>query len=148
MTVFTDKTLTAANSVGLWRAKGYNDNFARLEGYAADNAFTFGDATIGETVMGVDGIQSGAYLPHEIDFSIHLQANSPSRDHFDKVFGKIRANQETMAFEFQFDIPAVKKRYTAKGFPVTIPGGTSAKQALESGTYNFKLGEINVEDIA
>lgn len=40
MQSFGEKTLTSANSTVLWRAKGYNDQFARLEGYQARAAHT------------------------------------------------------------------------------------------------------------
>ena len=146
MQTFTDKTLTAANSVLLFRAKGYNDSFVPVMGYAADNAFSFGEGAIGETVMGVDGFQSGAFTPYEVDFNIQLQANSPSRDHFDNVVKKMRTEQETLPFEFHCTIPSIKKRYIAKGFMVSTPGGTNAKKTLEAVTFSFKLGEITVED--
>lgn len=74
-----DKTLTAANSILLVRAKGYNKSWVKMEGYAADNAFDFGQGAIGETVIGVDGVQSGGFTPYEVDLNIQLQANSPSR---------------------------------------------------------------------
>lgn len=147
MQTFTDKTLTAANSVLLWRAKGYNDSFSRVEGYAADNAFDFSDNAIGETQMGVDGFQSGAFIPSEVDFNIQLQANSPSRVHFANVVKKIRSDQETLPFEFQVTLPSIRKRYVAKGFLVSAPIGTSAGKSLKPVTYGFKLGEIVEEEI-
>ncbi|ULJ66171.1 hypothetical protein [Wielerella bovis] len=148
MQSFGDKTLTSANSTVLWRAKGYNDQFARLEGYQADNAFTFGEGAIGETVMGVDGFQSGAYTPHEVDFNVHLQANSPSRFHLDQVFNKIIQQQETMLFEFQIDIPSIKMRFICKGFPVNVARGATAKKTLDGANFSWKLGEITPETMA
>ena len=38
----TEKTLTSANSILQVRAKGFNDNWVKLEQYAADNAFDYG----------------------------------------------------------------------------------------------------------
>ncbi|WP_240030761.1 hypothetical protein [Neisseria lactamica] len=70
MQTVSDRTLTAANSILLMRVKGFNDNFVQIEGYAADNAFDFGQGKIGETLMGVDGQQSGGFTPYEVDFNI------------------------------------------------------------------------------
>ena len=63
MQTISDRTLTSANSILLMRVKGFNDNFVQIEGYAADNAFDFGQGKIGETMMGVDGQQSGGFTP-------------------------------------------------------------------------------------
>ncbi|MEN2922475.1 hypothetical protein DNAOFDDG_02009 [Mannheimia haemolytica] len=142
-----DKTRTAANSILLVRAKGYNKSWVKMEGYAADNAFDFGQGAIGETVIGVDGVQSGGFTPYEVDLNIQLQANSPSRSFFDGVINHINNNQETVPFEFSCEIPSIGKRYSATGFLVNIPGGTNAKKLLESATYSFKVVNNGAEDI-
>ena len=95
----TEKTLTSANSILQIRAKGFNDNWVKLEQYAADNAFDYGQGSIGETVIGVDGIQSGGFTPYEVDLNIQLQANSPSRSYFDKLINHINNNHETVTLE-------------------------------------------------
>lgn len=142
-----EKTLTSANSVLLVRAPGYNKQWVKMEGYAADNAFDFGQGAIGETVMGVDGVQSGGFTPYEVDFNIQLQANSPSRSYFDGIINHINTNQETVPFEFSVEIPSIRKRYSASGFMVNVPGGTNAKKLLESATYSFKVVNNGAEDI-
>ena len=52
-----EKTITSANSVMMLRCEGVYDNWVRILGFQADNAWEFGDANIGETRMGVDGRQ-------------------------------------------------------------------------------------------
>ncbi|MGV7078491.1 phage tail fiber protein [Testudinibacter sp. P80/BLE/0925] len=143
----TEKTLTSANSILLIRAKGFNNNWVKMEGYAADNAFEFGQGNIGETVLGVDGVQSGGFTPYEVDLNIQLQANSPSRSYFDKLINYINKQQETVPVEFSCELPSIKKRYAASGFMVNIPGGTTAKKLLESATYSFKVVNNGAEDI-
>ena len=139
MQTVSDRTLTAANSILLMRVKGFNDNFVQIEGYAADNAFDFGQGKIGETMMGVDGQQSGGFTPFEVDFNIQLAPTSKSRDYFDQFTNDILQRQETRMVEFSVEIPAVEKRYTATGFLVEVPGGTTAKKTLESVTYSFRI---------
>lgn len=143
----TERTLTAANSILLVRAKGYNTQWVKMEGFAADSAFDFGQGQIGETVIGVDGVQSGGFTPYETDFNIQLQANSPSRSFFDGVINHINKTQETVAFEFSVEIPSIRKRYQQSGFMVNVPGGTTAKKLLESATYSFKVVNNGAEDI-
>jgi len=139
MQTVSDRTLTAANSILLMRVKGFNDSFVQIEGYAADNAFDFGQGKIGETMMGVDGQQSGGFTPYEVDFNIQLAPTSKSRDYFDQFTNDILQRQETRMVEFLVEISAVKKRYYATGFLVEVPGGTSAKKTLESSTYGFRI---------
>ena len=57
------RTVTAANSVVMFKAVGYFDQAIQLQGFQVDNAFGFGDATVGETRIGVDGKQSGGWVP-------------------------------------------------------------------------------------
>lgn len=142
-----DKTITSATSVLLVRALGFNSNFVKVEGYAADNAFTFGEGAIGETVMGVDGKQSIAFTPFESDFNIQLQPDSESLPYFQKVTNAIMANQETYPFEFSVELPAIRKRYSATGGLVSIPPGVSAGKVLNAVTYSFKIVITGVEDI-
>lgn len=90
-------------------------------------------------MIGVDGQQSGGFTPYEVDFNIQLAPTSKSRDYFDQFTNDILQRQETRMAEFSVEIPAVKKRYTATGFLVEVPGGTTAKKTLESVTYSFRI---------
>lgn len=147
MASIAPKTLTSANSVLLWRAKGYSDSFSQAQGYKTDSAFDFSDVTIGETVMGVDGIQSGAYIQHEHQLTITLEANSPTRAHFARMYERMTKNMETFTFEFQVDIPSLGIRRIAQGYMVTM-AGFSAKKRMDAGSFSFTLGVITEEEIA
>lgn len=140
------KTLTSANSVLLWKARGYSDSFVKAQGYKVDSAFEFGDATVGETVMGVDGIQSGAYIQHEHQLTISLEANSPTREHFSRMYERMTQQMETFPFEFQIDIPSLGIRRIASGFMVGT-AGISAKKRMDAGVYTFNIGKIEEESI-
>ncbi|MDO9765667.1 hypothetical protein Q7469_09695 [Glaesserella parasuis] len=143
----TSRTITSANAVLLAKAVGYSRGFVQIEQYAADNAFTFNQTAVTETTMGVDGYQSGGWVPSETDFNIALAANSPSRSFFDGVKVHMQNQQETVPFEFDVTIPSIGKRYTATGFMTQTQSGTSAKKVLDSATYNFKIVVKTEEDI-
>lgn len=140
------KSLTSANSVLLWKAKGYSDQFSQAQGYKTDSSFDFADATIGETVIGVDGIQSGAYIQHEHQFTITFEANSPTRAHFAKIYERMKRDMETFPFEFQVDIPALGVRRQASGFMINL-AGISGKKRLDTGSFTFNLGIVTEEAI-
>ncbi|OBX10413.1 hypothetical protein QV09_05535 [Gallibacterium salpingitidis] len=143
----TQKTLTSANSILMLRSSGFNDNWVNMEQYAADNAFDFGQGSIAETAMGVDGVQSGGFTPYEVDLNIHLQANSPSRDYMDSAINYFNNQQEVAPFEVSCEIPSIKKRYQASGFLTQVSAATNAKKLLESATYTLKIVIKSIEDI-
>lgn len=147
MTSIATKTLTSANSILLWRATGYNNQFVKAEGYKTDSAFDFSDVTIGETVMGIDGIQSGAYIQHEHQLTITFEANSPTREHFARIYSRLTRGMETFPFEFQVDIPSLGIRRIASGYMVQM-AGFSAKKRMEAGSFVFNLGRVEEEEIA
>ncbi|WP_019272732.1 hypothetical protein [Neisseria lactamica] len=147
MAQIAPKTLTSANSVLLWKAKGYTDQFVQAQGYKTDSAFDFSGATIGETVMGVDGIQSGAYIQHEHQLTITFEANSPTRAHFAKMYERMTEQMETFPFEFQVDIPSLGIRRIAKGFMINL-AGFSAKKRMDAGSFTFNLGVVTEEEIS
>lgn len=147
MANIAEKTLTSANSVLLWKAKGYSDSFSKAEGYKTDSAFDFSDATIGETVMGVDGIQSGAYIQHEHQLTITFEANSPTRAHFARMYERMKQEMEPFPFEFQVDIPSLGIRRIARGYMVQM-AGFSAKKRMDAGSFVFNLGKVEEEEIA
>ena len=141
------KTLTAANSVLQVRCKGVYDQYVRLQGFQVDNVFGFGERAIGETRAGVDGILSGGYVFNESQFTVSLEANSPSVTVLDNCSANIQNNMETLPFDFVVELPSVKKRYSFSGFLVTIPSGVSANKLLAGVQYVFNVDKFNVEEI-
>lgn len=140
-------TITAANSVVLFKAEGYFDQAIQLQGFQADNAFSFGDATIGETRMGVDGKQSGGWVSHEVLFNVFLEANSASREQMENFRGWCNARKETTLCTFDITFPSTGRRVVASGYPVTQSGGTSAQKLLQGTQYGFNLVVNDEESI-
>lgn len=141
------KTLTAANSIVLFSTDSYFSSPIQLQGFQADNAFTFGDAAMGETVMGVDGKQSGGWVAHEVQFTVFLQANAASRDQMEAFRGYCNSKMETERVTFDITIPATGKTISASGYMVSATGGTSAQKILQGTQYVFNL-VVNSEDSA
>lgn len=140
-------TLTAANSVIMVRCSGVYDNYVTMKGFQADNAWAFGDAAIGETRMGVDGKQSGGYTPHEVDWTLYLEANSPSIAIMEAVRKDFNSNMETRKIDIIVELPSVKKRYTGSGFLTNLTGGATGQKLLAGSQYQFKIVTEGAEDI-
>lgn len=110
-----ERTITSANSVMMIRCKGIYDDWVRIQGFQADNAWEFGDANIGETRMGVDGKQSIGYTPHETPWTLYLEANSASIEVMETIRKDFNSNMEVRPIEIIIEMPSIAKRYTGKG---------------------------------
>jgi len=142
------KTITAANSVLLFQAEGYFDQPIQLQGFQADNAFSFGDATVGETRMGVDGKQSGGWVAHEVPFTVFLEANSASRPLMEGYRAWCNANQETSRCTFYVTIPSIGRSAQISGFMVSQGGGPSAQKLINGTQYVFNTVHNGEESIS
>ncbi len=139
------RTITAANSVVMFTAAGYYDQAVQLQGFQVDNAFGFGDATVGETRMGVDGKQSGGWVAHEVPVTVFLEANSASRLQMEEFRAWCNANQETSLCTLDITIPSIGRRIQASGFMVSQGGGPSAQKLINGTQYVFNM-VINSEE--
>lgn len=139
------RTLTAANSVVMFRAQGFYDQAIQLQGFQVDNAFGFGDATVGESRIGVDGKQSGGWVSHEVQVTVFLEANSVSRAQMEELFAWMNARMETALCTLDITIPSIGRRIVASGFPITKTGGPSAQKLINGSQYVFNM-VINAEE--
>lgn len=142
------RTITAANSVVLFTAEGFYDQAIQLQGFQVDNAFSFGDATIGESRVGVDGKQSGGWVSHEVPVTVFLEANSASRQQMEDYRAWINANMETSKCTLDITIPSIGKRVVASGFLVSQGGGPSAQKLINGTQYVFNMIVNSEEAIA
>ena len=140
-------TITAANAVLMIRCEGVYENYVTMQGFQADNAWAFGDSAISETRMGVDGKQSMGYTPHETDWTLHLEANSPSVAIMENIRKDFNNNMEVRPINISVEIPSIKKRYSGTGSMVSLTGGASGQKLLAGSQYQFKLVINGSEDI-
>lgn len=141
------KTITSANAVLMLRCEGVYDDYIRIQGFQADNAWEFGEANIGETRMGVDGKQSIGYIPHETPWTLYLEANSVSTQVMENIRKDFNSNMETRFIEIIVEMPSIGKRYQGKGGMTTMTGGASGKKLLDGTSYNFNMVFEGAEEI-
>lgn len=142
------RTITAANSVVMFKAEGYFDQAIQLQGFQVDNAFDFGDATVGESRIGVDGQQSGGWVSHEVPVTVFLEANSPSRPLMEDFYAWMNANMETVRCTLDVTMPSIGRRVVATGFPISKSGGPSAQKLINGTQYVFNMTINNEEAVA
>ena len=140
-------TITSANSIILFRCPGVYDTWVKLEGYQVDAAASFGDTTVAETQMGVDGKQSIGFVPHEVPVTLNFSANSPSVQVMETVYADFVQNMEVRYCELQITYPSVKRRQNLKGTMVSRSGGTGISRLLDGHSYTFNQVGNGMEDI-
>lgn len=133
------RTVTAANSVVLFSAEGFYDSPIQLQGFQVDNAFSYGDATSGETRMGVDGLQSGGWVSHEVPVTVFLEANSVSRQQMEDFRSWMNQRKETALCTLDITTASNGRRVVGKGFLVSHSGGTNAQKLLQGTQYVFNM---------
>lgn len=143
----SEKTLTSANAVVMIRCKGVYDNWIRLQGFQADNAFAFGEANIAETVIGVDGHQAAGYTAHEMSWTLYLLASSASIQVMENIRKDANKNMEVRKIEFRIEIQATKELYTPTGYLTKTSGGATAKKILEGRQYDFNVINHGAEEL-
>ena len=141
------RTITSANAVLMLRCKGVYDNFIKLQGFQADNAWSFGDANLSESRVGVDGKQSIGYTPHQVEWSLFLEANSPSIDIMENIRKDFNANMESRLIDIVVEVPSIKKRFQASGALIKQTGGTSGQKLLAGSQYTFNLMLNGAEEV-
>ena len=147
MQSITESTVTSANAILLLKADGVVSNWFKIVGFAPDTGWDSGDVTMGETQMGIDGRQSGGFVPFELPLTVNLTANSPSQVFFNQMIKYFLKHQETAYIEFSLSLNSIKKRYSGGGFLVTgnvIPAGGNI---LQTTSYTINSVLKNLEDI-
>jgi hypothetical protein len=106
------RTLTAANAILLLSVTGLYVTPQRIQGFSTDDAFDVDTVEGAETMMGVDGLLSGGYVPKERKMTVTLQADSLSNDFFDNWVSAQDVVRELYIANGSIAIPSLSKKYT------------------------------------
>lgn len=110
-------SITVADSVVTLAVAGLFLTPQRLQGYAADDVFTVEQLQPIESMMGVDGLLSAGYVPVPVNWSITLQADSPSNVFFDTWYTAAFAARGTFPATGTVVLPGLGRKWAMiKGF--------------------------------
>lgn len=140
-------TITSANTVISLRCKGVFDDWVRAEGAQADAFLSFGDVTLAQTVLGVDGKLSLGFTPHKTTSTISLAPNSASVMVFETIYNDFLRNMEARVVELRAYYPSVKRSQTITGTLVTKSGGTGVASVLNGHTYVLEGISGGIEEV-
>lgn len=127
-----NKTITAANAILLLSIEGVYATPRQLQGFAADDVFDTDALTTAETLMGVDGLLSGGWVPNPIVQNITLQADSDSVTIFENWYAMQQADRETHIANGSITLIAVNRKYNLRrGFLTNWMVTPPAKRVLQ-----------------
>lgn len=139
------RTITSANSILLLSIAGLYDIPQQLQGFAADDVFDTETLEPVETMMGVDGVLSGGWVPMPIKQNISLQADSESILVFENWYAAQQTARETLIASGSVQLPSVGRKYAlTRGFLSSLLVTPSAKKVLQPRRFQITWGQITV----
>ena len=135
-------TLTSANST-FYLTYGPIGLTFKVQGYAADDAFTADAVTTAETVMGVDGKKSAGWLPSIKGFTFTLQADSESNAKMDAILAYEKTARETGRLDGVITLPGIDRSFTlVNGTLKTYTPFAGAKKILQARPFTVDWEDI------
>lgn len=141
-------TITSANSTLYLGVDSLFNVPVRIEGYAADDAFTAQDVTTGETLMGVDGHLSAGFTPYPVPLEITLQADSASMAFFETLMTAEALVKEKYVLNGTILLPATNRLYTfTRGFIQKASPMAAAKKVLQPRKFEIIFERMTVAPV-
>jgi hypothetical protein len=105
------RNITSADAVFRLTIPGVFATPRKVEGFASDDAFMTESIQIGETMIGVDGKMSSAFLPFITPQTVTLQASSPSLLDFDLWVAAQLVSKTIFQAQAIIQLPALSRQY-------------------------------------
>lgn len=139
-----DTSITSANSVLTFVVPGLFPVPVQVKGYATDKAFAFEATSLAEVQMGVDGRLTAGYTPNPVPQSIHLQADSPSKDFFATIVAASKTAREVYYINGTLTLPATGESFTmTRGILTSAKQVPDANKVLQPVDYQITWESVN-----
>jgi hypothetical protein len=136
-------TLTAANSVIFLGINVLFPNAVQLQGFAADDVTTTQPIPSAETLMGVDGNQSGGFVYVSVPWTIALQADSASNAVFDTWWQQQQLNRDLYWAYGTISITSLGTKFTLnRGALVEYVPMPDLKKLIQPRRYRINWNSI------
>lgn len=135
--------ITAADAILTLTVASLYTAPVRIQGFASDEAFDFGDVDLVETMLGVDGKLSAGWVPTTFMQNISLQADSDSNEIFEQ-WHLFQAQLRTpLIASGTVLIPATgRKLDLTKGFLKGYSPAPAAKKVLQPRKYSILWNKV------
>jgi hypothetical protein len=142
------KTITSANVLFMLTVPGVINSSVKLEGFAADDAFSTDQTKPVEITMGVDGHMSQGWIPTPKIQKFKFAADSPSVDIFDAWASAMETSRDAFAASAVVTFLSTGKSYNCTNGALTgymtMPG---AKKKLDPLDYEITWESITGSNV-
>ncbi|NPT59105.1 phage tail fiber protein [Paraburkholderia elongata] len=136
--------ITSANSTSALIITGLFPVAQILQGYSTDDAFAADDVAPAQVMMGVDGKQSGGYVPYPVKLDYTFQADSPSLALFDALLAAQAATRSIFLMTNFISLPSVRAAYTFnKGILTSASPLPKAAKVLQPRKFSITFESMN-----
>ncbi len=137
-------SITAANTTFLLAVAGLFPIPQQMQGFGAADIFSTESVPRAETVIGVDGKQSGGFVFSAVPQGVNLQADSLSNDFFDAWIAAQKAARDTLIASGIVVWPSLGRKWTlTNGILVTGPQTPSAGKILQPRKFTINWESVD-----
>lgn len=142
-------TITSANSAFSLAVTNLYPAPQRIQGYAADDAFSSDAVEMAEIVMGVDGHMSGGFVFNPTELKVAIMPDSPSLEFFENWMTAQRTAREVYYCNGSISVPSIKRKYSLmNGILKSGNKMVNAKKVLEAVTFTIAFEQVIGEPTA
>lgn len=138
-------TITAANSVFMLGVASLFNIPIKMQGYAADDAFSTEEVEMMEKYIGVDGKLSAGYIPYIVPFVFTLSPDSPSCAIMDALIAAEKVAREKFVLNATIILPSTGFIYAfTTGFLDRGSVMPSAGKVLKPRKFSLDFQDLSV----
>lgn len=104
--------ITSANAIVMFSVSDVFDTPQQLQQFSADDIFSTEDQERNQTMMGVDGYQTGGKVFLAVVQTFNLMADSISMDIFEEWMRQEDVNVETYKAQATVQLPSLQQKWT------------------------------------
>ena len=135
--------ITSADATIVLAAEGLFKG-TEIQGWTADDIFDVADVTTAETIMGLDGVLSFAWIPVSKTLTFSLMAGSPSLAMLDIWIEAEDAQKKKFTASAIITLPAIGRVYSPSGGCLeSYTPISAAKKYLQPRKFVFKFQSLN-----
>lgn len=137
------KSLTGATTIITLTVPGIFTSPQQLQGFTADDVYDIDQQEIVETLMGVDGKQSGGFVIVAVKQNFTLQADSVSNDLFEQWASFMRQNRDAIPCSGYTSLKAIGKAYNSvNGFLTLFSPAPAVGKLIKPRKYTISWESI------
>jgi hypothetical protein len=140
-------TLTTANSAIAATIEALYPSAIALRGFSADDAYDPEAVENGEYSYGIDGTLSAGFVFNEVPLVITLQADSPSIQYVENVWGYEFTNRTKLGWDLTITATALSRRYEYKGGFMRSYKAPAGKKILQPAVLNLVFAQLQISNL-